>query len=177
MKKRLSILLSLLLLMAWTGNAQTAKYILTPKGIGDIKVGAKMRTIPSEMPPLYTSVSNFGDEWAFTTDCKNDKDETIISVVSGEDDNLEYQDLPIKTIVVFSPGVNTSEGFSVGSTCEQLLKAGGKKKSSVIYDEKSNYVELGGLYYYFDRAGGFGQEIAPEDKVVLITNNYRYFEF
>lgn len=177
MKKRLSILLSLMLLMAWTGNAQTAKYTLTPKGIGNIKVGAKMRTIPSEMPPLYTSVSNFGDEWTFTTDCKNDKDETIFSVISGADDNLEYEDLPIKTILVISPGVSTAEGFSVGSTCEQLLKGGGKKKSIVFFDDKANFVELGGLFYFFDRNGGFGQVIAPEDKVVLITNNSRFFEF
>lgn len=111
-----------------------------------------------------------------TVHCLDEKGEAVINIISGEDDNLDYDDLPIKKIAVFSPAVKTPEGFSVGSTCDQLLKAGGKKKSVVFYDEKSNYIELGGLCYYFDRNGGFGQNIAPNDKVVLITNDYRYFD-
>lgn len=149
--------------------------LVTKEGIGPIKMGNPHSTVPQSLPPLYDSTSPLPDTFSWIY-CK--KGEEYVLFLLGED----YDSDKYETLVYFilqSPAAQTPEGLCVGATCEQIVGKGGKmhKKDDEGGGNPTYYVELNGLYFFFDdRTAIENGRIKPTAPSKMISNcNHPFF--
>lgn len=149
--------------------------LVTKDGIGPIKMGNPHSSVPQSLSPLYDSTSPLPDTFSWIY-CKKGEEDVLFLL--GED----YDSDKYETLVYFilqSPAAQTPEGLCVGATCEQIVGKGGKmhKKDDEGGGNPTYYVELNGLYFFFDdRTAIENGRIKPTAPSKMISNcNHPFF--
>lgn len=142
------------------------QYVISKDGVGPVKMGSAYTKAKPAMSGMCKMIwENYHDmiDLMQVTCFDNETDRNMmVQFNTGEapDDKL------LRTFYVYSPVFKTDKGLSTASTSRDILNAGGKFTRGEIHI----YLQLDGLYFFFNEDDLSGRSLKSEAKPFQISN-------